>query len=64
MIFMDYTNLRYEEEVFGKGAKKHIPEIQDLAEHTVSWKLKLFMILRGEACKAFKRKTTKSLYQI
>ncbi len=34
--FYDYDSLMYDEEVFGKLSKKHIPELDILAKHTVS----------------------------
>lgn len=60
--FYDYTSLRYEEEVFGKGAKKHIPEIQDLAEHIVS-KAKAIYDLREEALIRLQKEEQYDLYQ-
>lgn len=34
--YYDYNDLKYEEEVYGKGAKKHIPDDEIYANYTVS----------------------------
>ena len=60
--FYDYTSLQYEEEVFGKGAKKHIPEIDELARHAVS-KAKAVYDLKDEVIKRLKEEEQYELYQ-
>ena len=60
--YYDYTSLQYDEEVFGKGAKKHIPEINDLAKHTVS-KAKAIYELKDKAIELLKKEEQYDLYQ-
>lgn len=60
--FYDYTSLQYEEEVFGKGAKKHIPDIDSLAKHTVS-KAKAIYELKDQAIELLKKEEQYDLYQ-
>ncbi len=60
--YYDYTSLQYEEEVFGKGAKKHIPDIDILAKHTVA-KAKAIYELKEEAIKRLKKEEQYDLYQ-
>lgn len=60
--FYDYTSLQYEEEVFGKGAKKHIPELEKLAYHTVS-KAKAIYDLKDQVIDMLKKEEQYHLYQ-
>lgn len=60
--YYDYTVLQYEEEVFGKGAKKHIPDIDTLARHTVS-KAKAIYELKDKAIERLKKEEQYDLYQ-
>lgn len=60
--FYDYTSLQYEEEVFGKLAKKHIPELTLLAKHTVS-KARAIYELKDEVIKRLKDEEQYDLYQ-
>lgn len=60
--YYDYTSLRYEEEVFLKGAKKHIPEINLLASHTVS-KAKAVYELKDKVVDMLKKEEQYELYQ-
>lgn len=60
--FYDYTSLQYEEEVFGKGAKKYIPDIDSLAKHTVS-KAKAIYELKDQAIELLKKEEQYDLYQ-
>lgn len=60
--FYDYTSLQYEEEVFGKGAKKHIPDIDTLARHTVA-KAKAIYELKDKAIELLKKEEQYDLYQ-
>lgn len=60
--FYDYTSLQYEEEVFLKGAKKHIPEINVLASHTVS-KAKAVYVLKDKVIDMLKKEEQYELYQ-
>lgn len=53
--YYDYTSLHYEEEIFGKLAKKHIPEIDLLAKHTVS-KAKAIYDLRETVIEKLKKR--------
>ncbi len=60
--YYDYTSLHYEEEIFGKLAKKHIPEIDLLAKHTVS-KAKAIYDLRETVIEKLKKEEQYDLYQ-
>lgn len=60
--YYDYTSLKYEEEVFSKGAKKHIPEIELLASHTVS-KAKAIFDLKDKVIDMLKKEEQYDLYQ-
>ena len=51
----DYDGVQYDEEVFGKGAKKHIPDDALLAQHTVS-KAKAIYELKDAVTKELKDK--------
>ena len=58
----DYDGVQYDEEVFGKGAKKHIPDDALLAQHTVS-KAKAIYELKDVVTKEFKDKNQYELYE-
>ena len=58
----DYEGVQYDEEVFGKGAKKHIPEDDILASHIVS-KAKAIYELQDVVTKELKDKNQYELYE-
>lgn len=58
----DYEGVQYDEEVFGKGAKKHIPEDDILASHIVS-KAKAIYELKDVVTKELKDKNQHELYE-
>lgn len=58
----DYEGVQYDEEVFGKGAKKHIPEGDILASHIVS-KAKAIYELKDVVTKELKDKNQYELYE-
>lgn len=58
----DYEGVQYGEEVFGKGAKKHIPEDDILASHIVS-KAKAIYELKDVVTKELKDKNQYELYE-
>lgn len=58
----DYEGVQYDEEVFGKGAKKHIPDDALLAQHTVS-KAKAIYELKDVVTKELKDKNQYELYE-
>lgn len=58
----DYDGVQYDEEVFGKGAKKHIPDDALLAQHTVS-KAKAIYELKDVVTKELKDKKQYELYE-
>ena len=60
--YYDYDSVQYEEEVFGKLAKKHIPETDLLARHMVS-KAKAIYDLKDEAIQRLKDEEQFDLYQ-
>jgi len=60
--YYDYTSLQYEEEVFGKLAKKHIPELEVLAKHTIA-KAKAIYDLRESVIQRLKDEEQYDLYQ-
>ncbi len=60
--YYDYASLQYEEEVFGKLTKKHIPEIDVLAKHTIT-KAKAIYDLKDEAITRLKKEEQYDLYQ-
>ena len=57
----DYEGVQYDEEVFGKGAKKHIPDDDILANHIVS-KAKAIYELKDVVTKELKDKNQYELY--
>lgn len=61
-IHFDYEGVQYDEEVFGKGAKKHIPEDDILASHIVS-KAKAIYELKDVVTKELKDKNQYELYE-
>lgn len=60
--YYGYEGVMYEEEVFDKGKKRHIPEDDLLARHTVS-KAKAIYELREEAIKKLKAEEQYDLYE-
>lgn len=58
----DYEGVQYDEEVFGKGAKQHIPEDDILASHIVS-KAKAIYELKDVVTKELKDKNQYELYE-
>lgn len=58
----DYEGVQYDEEVFGKGAKKHIPKDDILASHIVS-KAKAIYELKDVVTKELKDKNQYELYE-
>lgn len=58
----DYEGVQYDEEVFGKGAKKYIPEDNILASHIVS-KAKAIYELKDVVTKELKDKNQYELYE-
>lgn len=60
--FYDYDHIQYEEEVFGKLTKKHIPETDILAKHMLL-KAKAIYELKDEAIKRLKEEEQFDLYQ-
>lgn len=58
----DYKGVQYDEEVFGKGAKKHIPDDDILANHIVS-KAKAIYELKDVVTKELKDKNQYELYE-
>lgn len=58
----DYEGMQYDEEVFGKGAKKHIPDDDILANHIVS-KAKAIYELKDVVTKELKDKNQYELYE-
>lgn len=58
----DYEGVQYDEEVFEKGAKKHIPEDDILASHIVS-KAKAIYELKDVVTKELKDKNQYELYE-
>lgn len=60
--FYGYTSLQYEEEVFAKNTKKHIPELDILAKHTIS-KAKAIYELKDQVIQQLKDEEQYDLYQ-
>lgn len=60
--YYGYTSLRYDEEVYGKLAKKHIPELDEYAKHTVS-KAKAIYELKDCVIEKLKEEDQFDLYQ-
>lgn len=58
----DYEGVQYDEEVFGKGAKKHIPDDDILANHIVS-KAKAIYELKDVVTQELKDKNQYELYE-
>lgn len=58
----DYDGVQYDEEVFGKGAKKHIPDDALLAQHTVS-NARAIYELKDVVTKELKDKNQYELYE-
>lgn len=60
--YYGYTSLQYEEEVFGKNTKKHIPPLDVLAKHSVA-KAKAIYELKDQAIEKLKAEEQYDLYQ-
>lgn len=60
--FYDYEGIMYEEEVYGKGAKRHIPETALLAKDCLS-KAKCIYDLKPQVEKQLKEKDQYDLYE-
>lgn len=58
----NYEDVQYDEEVFGKGAKKHIPDDETLARHVVS-NAKAIYELKDVVTKELKDKNQYELYE-
>ena len=57
-----YDDVQYDEEVFGKGAKKHIPDDEVIGRHTVS-KAKAIYELKNLVTRELKEKNQYDLYE-
>lgn len=60
--YYDYTNLKYEEEIYGKGAKKHIPEDDVYAVYALS-QAKAIYELKEKAINKLKAEDQYHLYE-
>lgn len=60
--YYDYTSLKYEEEIYGKGAKKHIPEDDVYACYTLS-QAKAIYELKDEVINRLKKEEQYHLYK-
>lgn len=60
--YYDYDSLRYEEEIYGKGAKKHIPEVDQYAHYIVS-QAKAIYDLKDKAIAKLKEEEQYDLYE-
>ena len=60
--YYDYDSLMYDEEVFGKLTKKHIPELDLLAKHTVS-KAKAVYELKDQVISLLHKENQYDLYE-
>ena len=60
--YYDYTSLKYEEEVYGKGAKKHIPDEKEYSEYIIS-QAKAIYTLKNEAIQRLKDEEQYELYE-
>lgn len=60
--YYDYSALKYEEEVYGKGAKKHIPNEDIYSEYIVS-QAKAIYKLKDEAIRRLKEEEQYELYE-
>lgn len=60
--YYDYDDLKYEEEVYGKGAKKHIPDVDAYAHYIVS-QAKAVYELKDSAIKKLQEEEQYDLYE-
>jgi DNA polymerase-1 len=60
--YYDYSQIPFEEEVYGKGAKKHIPEINVYAKY-ITQMAKAIYVLKDEAIKRLEKEEQYSLYK-
>lgn len=60
--FYEYDGIKYDEEVYGKGAKKHIPDTPVLAQDCVA-KAKCIFDLKDEAVSRLKKEDQYHLYE-
>jgi len=60
--YYDYESLKYEEEVYGKGAKKHIPDVEVYARYIVS-QAKAVYELKDQAISKLKEEEQYDLYE-
>lgn len=60
--YYDYNDLKYEEEVYGKGAKKHIPDDEIYANYTVS-QAKAIYELKDKVINKLKQEEQYKLYK-
>lgn len=60
--YYDYHGVRYEEEVYGKGAKRHVPELDEVARDTLE-KAKAIYELKDVAIKKLKDEEQYHLYE-
>ena len=60
--YYDYEDVYYQEEIFDKGAKKHIPNIEEIAKYAVS-NAKAIFKLKDTAISKLKEEDQYDLYQ-
>lgn len=60
--YYDYTSLPFEEEIFGKGAKKHIPDEENYSRYTVL-QAKAIYELKEKAIQLLKKEEQYDLYE-
>lgn len=60
--FYQYYDILYDEQVYGKGAKKHIPKTQELASHLVKQARAIYE-LKDQAIEKLKAKEQYELYK-
>ncbi|MBO6046886.1 MAG: DNA polymerase I [Erysipelotrichaceae bacterium] len=60
--YFNYEQVHYDEQVFGKGAKRHIPDVEMVAVHAQE-KAKAIYVLKNEAIKKLKEENQYELYQ-
>lgn len=60
--YYDYTSLKYDEEVYGKLTKKHVPDVDIVAKHTIS-KAKAVYDLQDTVINKLKEEEQYDLYK-
>lgn len=60
--FYQYYDVSYEEEIFGKGAKKAIPEVSQVANHLLK-QAKAIYVLKDQAIERLKQDSQYELYK-